>query len=130
MESYSSCSAIERAHEWNYCNVVLPAKEVEDGYCKRLSKLFKITMPVKVEICNLFGNRYPEIEKVRTFVGRLEEKYYNGKALYLYRGILSLRKSFLMLFDCLSADNYYNAETIYQTMDTLNLMSYLITTHT
>lgn len=124
--AYSSCSAIEKAHEWNYYNIVFPAKELEKGYCKRLSSLFKITQPVKVGMCNLFESWSSEIEKVRDFVGKLEYRYYNGKKLYLYREILLLCKSFIILFDSLLTDNYYNAEAIYQTIDTLNLMSYII----
>ena len=128
--AYSSCSAIGKAHEWNYCNVVFPAKDLKNGYCKRLSGLFKITKPVKVEMCHLFESWSSKIEEVRNFVGQLEYRYYNGKSLYLYKEILSLCKSVLILFNCLLADNYYNAEAIYQTMDTLNLMWYIIKENT
>lgn len=127
--AYTSCSSIEEAHEWNYFNIVFPTKEIENGYCKRLSKIFKISNPVKVEISEIFESRSHEIDKVRNFVKRLENKYYNGNALYLYREMLSLCKSFLLVIDNLKSDNYHESESIYQTIDTLNLMSYMIVEH-
>lgn len=124
--AYRTSSAIEEARKWNYINVVMPAREVENGYCRRLNKLFTITEPVKVEIRNIIKNHDNQIEKVRKFVVNLEQKYYHGYSLYPYREILSLCKTFLQLCNLLTTDNYVNAEAIYQAMDTLNLLSYLI----
>ncbi|OFI06667.1 hypothetical protein CLOACE_08220 [Clostridium acetireducens DSM 10703] len=125
--AYTTSSAIENAQEWNYFNIVLPAKKLKDGYCEKLTRLFKVTSPVKVELSKLLKNRNKEINKVDEFVQKLENKYYNGHAIYPYRELLSLCKTFLMLCNVLSSDDYSNGELLYQAMDTLNLFSYLIT---
>lgn len=129
--AYTSCTSIEAAHEWNYFNIVFPAKDIDvkNGYCKKLSKIFKTTEPVRVEISEIFESESDGIKKVRDFINWLENKYYNGNALYLFREMLSVCKSFLLLIDNLKSDNYYESESIYQTIDTLNLMSYLIVEH-
>lgn len=124
--AYRTSSAFEKAREWNYINIVMPAKELENGYCKKLTKLFTVSEPVKVEMRNIIKNHDDQIEKVREFTGRLEQKYYHGYSLYPYREILSLCRSFLLFCHLLITDAYENAEAIYQAMDTLNLFSYLI----
>lgn len=124
--AYRTSSAIERAREWNYFNIVMPTKELENGYCKKLSKLFMVTKPIKVEIRNTIKAYNDQIERVRKFTNRLERKYYHGYSLYPYREMLSLCKTFLLLCHMLTTDSYRNAEAIYQSMDTLNLLSYLI----
>lgn len=124
--AYRTSSAIEKAREWNYFNVVLPAKELEDGYCKKLSRLFIITEPIKVEMRNLIKNHENKIEMVQEFTKHLEQKYYHGYSLYPYREMLSLCKTFLLFCNMLISDVYENAEAIYQVIDTLNLLSYLI----
>lgn len=124
--AYTTSSSIENAQEWNYFNIVFPAKQIKNRYCEKLTKLFKVTKPVKVELSNLLENRLNDINKVTDFVKRLENKYYNGYPLYPYREILSLCKTFLLLCNSLSSDDYRNGETIYQSMDTLNLMAYII----
>jgi hypothetical protein len=125
--AYTTSSAIEKAREWNYFNIVLPAKKLKNGYCEKLTKLFTVTKPVKVELSSLLESRRGDINKVCKFVQRLENKYYNGYSLYPYREILSLCKTFLLLCDSLSLDDYNNGEVIYQAMDTLNLTAYIIT---
>jgi hypothetical protein len=125
--AYTTSSAIEKAHEWNYFNIVLPAKKLKNGYCEKLTKLFKVTKPVKVKLSNLLENRREDIKKVCEFVQRLENKYYNGYSLYPYREMLSLCKTFLLLCNSLSSDDYNNGEILYQAMDTLNLTAYIIT---
>lgn len=125
--AYTTSSAVEKAQEWNYFNIVFPAKDLKDGYCEKLTKLFKVTKPEKVALSNLVENRRKEINYVNKFVQRLENKYYNGYALYPYREMLSICKSFLLLCNALVSDNYNNGEIIYQSMDLLNLTSYIIT---
>jgi hypothetical protein len=123
---YRTSSAIEKAREWNYINLVMPAKDIEGGYCKHLNNLFTITEPVKVEIRSIIYEHHKQINKVRGFLLCIESKYFHGYTLYPYREIISLCKTFLHLCDMLISDNYKNAESIYQTMDTLNLFSYLL----
>jgi hypothetical protein len=125
--AYTTSSAIEKAQEWNYFNIVLPAKKLKNGYCEKLTKLFTVTKPVKVELSNLLENRRKDINKVCQFVNKIENKYYNGYVLYPYREILSLCKTFLLLCNSLSSDDYNNGEIIYQAMDTVNLTAYIIT---
>lgn len=125
--AYTTSSAIENAQEWNCFNIVFPAKKLKDGYCERLTKLFKVTKPVKVELSKLLKNRDKEINKVNEFVQKLEDKYYNGHAIYPYRELLSLCKTFQLMCNALSSDDYSNGELLYQAMNTLNLVSYLIT---
>jgi hypothetical protein len=125
--AYATSSANEKAQEWNYFNIVLPAKKLKNGYCERLAKLFTVTKPVKVELSNLLESRRNDIDKVCQFVKKIENKYCNGHVLYPYREILSLCKTFLLLCNSLSSDNYNNGEVIYQAMDTLNLTAYIIT---
>lgn len=125
--AYRTSSAIERAQDWNYINIVMPATELENGYCKNLARLFVVSEPVQVEIRNIIKNYETNIQKVREFSDLLERKYYHGYSLYPYREILSLCKTFLLLSNLLTLDSYKNAEAIYQTMDTLNLLSNLIT---
>jgi hypothetical protein len=123
---YRTASAIEKAREWNYINLVMPAKDIENGYSKRLNSLFTVTEPVKIEVHSIIHNHQSQIDKVRNFILYIEPKYYHGYSLYPYREIVSLCKSFLLLCDMLLSDNYENAEAIYQTMDTLNLFTYLL----
>lgn len=124
--AYTTSSAIENAQEWNYFNIVFPAKELKDGYCNKLIKMFKVTKPVKLELSKLIENRSKDINKVEDFVVRLENKYYNGYSLYPYREILSLCKTFLLLCNSLSSNDYSNGEIIYLAIDSLNLMGYII----
>lgn len=124
--AYRTSSAIEKAREWNYINLVMPAKDIDHGYSKHLNKLFDISEPVKVEIRNIIYEHQSQIDKVKEFLACIETKYYHGYSLYPYREIISLCKTFLHLCNMLVSDNYENAEAIYQTMDTLNLFSYLI----
>lgn len=124
--AYRTCSAIERAREWNYINLVMPAKELEDGYCKRLNSVFTVTEPVKVEIRNIIQNYQSQIQNVKDFLTFIEPKYYNGYSIYPYRELISLCKTFIQLCNMLLHDNYSNGEAIYQSMNTLNLLSYLI----
>ncbi|MDD3230808.1 MAG: hypothetical protein PHE09_16570 [Oscillospiraceae bacterium] len=123
--AYRTCSAVERAREWNYINLVMPAKELENGYCVHLNKLFTVTDPVKVEIRSIVQSYQSKIQDVKVFLAMIEPKYYHGYSIYPYRELISLCKTFLLLSDMLLHDNYKNPEAIYQSMDTLNLLSYL-----
>lgn len=124
--AYRTCSSIEHAREWNYINLVMPAKKIEDRYCTHLNKLFTVTEPVKVELCNIIRNRDDKLQKVEKALRVLESQSYNGHSLYPCREIISLIKTFLNLCSMLKSNNYNNANTVYQTMNTLNLMSYVL----
>lgn len=123
---YRTCSAVESAREWNYINLVMPTKELVDGYCVHLNKLFTVTEPVKVKISDIVRNYQSKIKDVKDFLKLVEHKYYNGYSIYPYRELISLCKTFLLFGDMLLQDNYINTEAIYQAMDTLNLLSYLV----
>lgn len=124
--AYRTSSAIEHAREWNYINLVMPAKSIEKKYCRHLNELFTVTKPVKVELSNIIRNRYNKIEEVEKTLSGLEREYYNGYLLYPGREIISITKTFLNLCNMLGDNNYVNADAIYQTMDSLNLMSYIL----
>ncbi len=124
--AYRTCSSIEHAREWNYINLVMPAKDIDDRYCRHLNKLFTVTEPVKVELSNIIRNRDNKLQKVEKTLRILESEYYNGHSLYPCREIISLTKTFLNLCSMLKSNNYSNANGIYQTMDSLNLMSYIL----
>lgn len=128
--AYRTCSAINRAKEWNYFNVVMPAKELKNGYCQRLNNIFKVTEPVKIEVRNVLKTYGTQMQEVEKFLKNLESKYYHGHSFYPYREIISLCKTFLHFYDLLTHDNYKNSEAIYQAMDTLNLLSNVVTDNT
>ena len=56
----------------------------------------------------------------------IESKYYNGYSLYSYRELIAISKNFIMLYDMLLSDNYQNAPTVYQTLQTLILSANMI----
>lgn len=124
--AYTSSSAIEAAHEWNSYNVVFPARDIENGYCKKLSKMFKISKPVKVNLREQLIRYNDKINTIKEFVEYLENKIKKGELYYLYREIVSLCKSFLLIFNELRFGNYSNPELLNQVMDTIDLFSYLI----
>lgn len=124
--AYSTASSIEVAHDWNSFNVALPAKDIENGYCKKLMQMFKVSQPVKCDMSQLFKGYSDKLQTVRNFTQKLESIYLNGRSLYLYREILSLCKTFILIYDCIISENYKNSEVLYQMMDTLNLMAYII----
>ncbi|WP_461207767.1 hypothetical protein [Clostridium sp. DL1XJH146] len=120
--AYRTASAVEKAKEWNYFNIVLPAEKLNDnGYCEKLAKLFKVTEPIKVDLGKLVEEKHKDMNIVHVFIKKLENKYYNGYALYPYEEMLSICKTFLLLCNSLSSSEYNNDEITYQTMDTLNL---------
>lgn len=124
--AYSTASSIEVAHNQNSFNIALPAKNIENGYCKKLLQMFKVSQPVKCDMGQLFKNYSNKLQTVRDFTRELEGIYLNGRPLYLYREILSLCKTFILLYDCIVSENYKAPEVLYQMMDTLNLMAYII----
>ncbi len=124
--AYRTSSSIEHAREWNYINLVMPAKNIDDKYCRHLNELFTVTKPVKVELSNIIRNRDNKIEEVEKILCELVKEYYNGYSLYPGREIISITKTFLKLCNMLRDNNYENADAIYQTIDSLNLMSYVL----
>lgn len=124
--AYRTSSSIEHAREWNYINLVMPAKNIEDKYCKHLNELFTVTKPVKVELSNIIKNRESKIEEVEKILKEFVKEYYNGHSIYPGRVIISITKTFLGLCNMLRNNNYVNPDAIYQTMDSLNLMSYIL----
>ncbi|HHV82796.1 MAG TPA: hypothetical protein GXX43_03925 [Tepidanaerobacter syntrophicus] len=124
--AYRTCSSIEHAREWNYINLVMPAKTIVDGYCRHLNRLFTVTEPVKVEISNIIRNRDGKLRTLEKTLMIFETEYYNGHSMYPCREIISLSKTFLNLCSMLKSNNYSNANAIYQTLDTLNLMSNIL----
>ncbi len=124
--AYRTCSSIEHARDWNYINLVMPAKNIDDRYCRHLNELFIVTKPVKVELGNIIRNRNNKIREVEKTLSDLVREYYNGYSLYPGREIISITKTFLKLCNMLRDNNYDNADAIYQTMDSLNLMSYVL----
>lgn len=124
---YRSCSAIEKAHEWNAINLVLPAKNIQDnGFCKYLDAMFGVSEPIRVDLSELIKERKEKYDEVLTFTNRLEDKFYNGYTVYPYRELLSLCKTFIHIKNMLENGNYINMEAIYQTIETLNLFAYFI----
>lgn len=124
--AYSTASSIEIARERNSFNVVLPARDIENGYCKKLLQMFKISQPVKCNISQLFKSYSNKLREVKDFTQKLESICLNGKPFYLYGEILSLCKTFILLYDCIVSENYTDSEVLYQMTDTLNFMSYII----
>lgn len=104
----------------------MPAKNIDDRYCRHLNELFIVTKPVKVELGNIIRNRNNKIREVEKTLSDLVREYYNGYSLYPGREIISITKTFLKLCNMLRDNNYDNADAIYQTMDSLNLMSYVL----
>lgn len=124
--AYRTSSSIEHAKEWNYINLVAPAKNIEDKYCKHLNEIFTVTKPVKVELSNIIKNRDNMIKEVEKTLKELVREYYNGYSIYPGREIISITKTFLGLCNMLRENNYVNPDAIYQTMDSINLMSYIL----
>lgn len=124
--AYSTASAIEAAHEWNAFNLVLPAKDINQEYCNKLSQMFEISKPINCNIGKIFKKYSDKVEKVKEFLQELEYEYRKGQSFYLFREIISLCKSFLLFYDCIVSEKYADAEVLYQTMDTINLFSYII----
>jgi hypothetical protein len=124
--AYLTASSIEAAHSWNSFNIALPAKDIKNGYCKKLFQMFKVSKPVQCDLSQIFKGYLNRIQTVREFTRKLEYIYLNGRPLYLYREILSLCKTFLLLYDCIVSENYKDSEVLYQMMDTLNLLAYII----
>lgn len=127
---YRTCSSIEKARDWSYINLVMPARQItSQGYCEYLNNLFVISEPKRVSLCGLVKGRHDAISKVKRFVSELEGQSYNHFALYPYRELLSLCKTFIHLTNMLANGNYVNGEAIYQTIETLNLYAYIIKEH-
>lgn len=125
--AYASSSSIDAAQEWNSYNVVLPAKEIKDEYCNKLSEMFKVTEPRRINFSDMIEKHSIKIDTVQIFLNDLENIYKNECSFYLYREIISLCKSFLFLINEIRYSDYTNQELLYQMTDTLNLFSDMIT---
>ena len=124
---YRSCSSIEKAHEWNAINLVMPAKNIQNnGYCEYLDRVFGVSEPVRVDLSKLLIDRKEKYDHVLTFTSQLEDIFYNGYSVYPYRELLSLCKTFIHIKNMLENGNYVNIEAIYQTVETLNLFAYFV----
>lgn len=119
--AYRTSSAIEKSKEWNYINLVLPAKKIENGYCSHLNSIFKVSKPVKVKISSFMEKYNKQIEDVKGFVEYLENEGRQDYFLYPYREMTSICRTFLKMCEMLANENYVDAEAIYQTLETLNL---------
>lgn len=124
--AYSTASSIEVARRWNSYNIVLPARDIENGYCNKLLQMFKLSLPIKCDISELFNNYKKGYGIVKDFTQKLENVYLNERDVYLYREILSLCKTFILIFNCIVSENYKDPEVLYQMTDTLNLMADII----
>lgn len=124
--AYRTSSVIEKSKEWNYINLVLPAKEIEKGYCCHLNSIFKVTKPVKVKISSFMEKYSEQIGNVKEFEEYLENEGLHGIFFYPYRELISICSTFIKMCDMLANENYIDAEAIYQTMETLNLSIGLI----
>ncbi|WP_072745203.1 hypothetical protein [Sporanaerobacter acetigenes] len=124
--AYLTASAIEAAYEWNAFNLVLPAKDIKQEYCSKLSQMFEISEPVSCDISKIFISYSYKVENVKEFLKELEYAYLEGQSFYLYKEIISLCKSFLLFYDCIVSEKYADAEVLYQTMDTINLFANVI----
>ncbi len=123
---YSSASSIEEATRLNYYNIVLPAKDLGVEYCSYLKQIFKVSKPIKCDVGTIFKSYSSKIDKVRKYTKELERINMHGNPQYLHREILSTCKSFLLFYDCISSENYSDPEPLYQIMDTINLLAYVI----
>ena len=123
---YRTCSAIESAYNWNYINLVMPAKCIRGSYCENLTHMFELTPPVKVDVNKSLLKYSNKIDDVKKCLKMIESKYYNGYSLYSYRELIAISKNFIMLYDMLLSDNYQNAPTVYQTLHTLILSANMI----
>lgn len=124
--AYRTSSAIEKSKEWNYINLVLPAKEIENDYCVHLNSILKATKPVKVKISSFMEKYSGQIGDVKKFTEYLENEGLHGSFYYPYRELISICNTFIKMCDMLANENYLDAEAIYQTMETLNLSVGLI----
>ncbi len=124
--SYATASNISVAKEWgNDFNIAIPAKDISSDYCNELKEMFKISLPVKCSLSNIFKKRELEINKIKSFTNELQNTYMYGFPLEPYREILSLCRSFIMFYDVIIRENYSEAELLHQLTDTLSLFSYL-----
>ena len=60
---YRTCSSIEKARDWNYINLVMPARQISpQGYCEHLNDLFVVSEPKRVSLslhrCNGCRSRW------------------------------------------------------------------------
>lgn len=63
---YRTCSAIESAYNWNYINLVMPAKCIRGSYCENLTHMFELTPPVKVDVNKSllkYSNKIDDVKK-------------------------------------------------------------------
>lgn len=119
--AYRTSSAIEKSKEWNYINLVLPAKKIENGYCSHLNSICKVSKPVKIKISSFMEKYNKQIEDIKGFVEYLENEGRQEYFLYPYRELTSICRTFLKMCEMLANENYVDAEAIYQTLETLNL---------
>ena len=119
--AYRTSSSIEKSKEWNYINLVLPAKTIENGYCSHLNSILKVTKPVKVKISSFMEKYSRKISDVKEFAEYLENEGLHGSFFYPYREIISMCRTFIKMCDMLANESYIDAEAIYQTLETLNL---------
>lgn len=123
---YRSSSIMERAHDWNFVNLVMPAKELKDGYCQKLNDCFEVAEPCHVRVRDIIPNHKTSIDKVQSFIDFLDKESLHNRYLDIYLDLHSLCKSFLHMCNMLEHENYVNGEAINQTLDTLNRYSMLI----
>lgn len=123
---YCTASSVEEARKWNSKNIVIPAKSIESEYCSQLSSIFKITNPIFCDVASIFSLYSEKIDIVKRYTDKVELIYFNEQPYFLYREIISLCKSFLFYYNCIVAENYLDPEPLYQMMDTLNLLAYII----
>lgn len=117
--AYRTSSVVEKSKEWNYINLVMPAKEIEDGYSKYLNRIFTVSKPAKVKISDFMDIYNSQINDVKNFIINVEEKCGNEHYMYPYRELISICKTFLRMSEMLSGKNHFDAENVFQTLDTL-----------
>lgn len=117
---YQSVSSYREAHEWNAYNVVLPVKNInEDGICKKLVKIFKISEPKYFSIKEFFesGDKYNKLKKMYEFVQsqiKFEKQFY----------LLNIEKilfSFISVVEDVLSEKFQNIDTLIRVLDGLYL---------
>jgi hypothetical protein len=126
--AFRTCSILDVAQNLSSSyNIVFPSRKIDsDGLCSTLKSKFKMTAPQFISISGVVNSKADKISTMEQYLNNINEKVNNHKNFYPYREIISLCKTTLIVLNELEEGRYNNSLLIYQTLDTLALISNLL----
>lgn len=126
--AYRTSSKVKNAKRWNAYDIVLPADDLpivnsdnkKYDFSPKLKKIFYLSDTIYINIADNIKKWKEQRNIIKSFADKLEITATHETYFEPYGEMISICRTFLLMFDSLANGKYESSQNIMQTLDTLN----------